>query len=184
VGRPAAGGPGPQRWDRAVLVGLPGAGKSTVAPLLAARVGWRCIDFDREIMDRTGHSVAELFRREGEAAFRAWEARLTAELCSLPNVVLAPGGGWAAQPGSLEALPAGTAVIWLRVSPEEAIRRLGGSPLERPLLAGPDPLAALSTLAEQRRERYERADFVVDVDGRSAAATAEIISEWLKRRTW
>lgn len=109
---------------------------------------------------------------------------MTAALSSLPQLVLAPGAGWSAQPGHLEALPAGTAVIWLRVSPDEALRRLRGSPEQRPLLAGADPGAALRTLAAARTEYYERADFVIDVDDRSVDDIALTISEWLKRSTW
>jgi shikimate kinase len=152
-----------------------------VAPLLAERLGWRAIDLDQEIRRATGRDIAELFQKDGESAFRAMEARLTVELSSQPDLVLAPGGGWAAQPGSIEALPAGTATVWLRVDPAEAIRRLRGSPVQRPLLSGPDPLGALRALAAQRNSRYALADFVVDVDGRSALETATIISEWLKR---
>jgi shikimate kinase len=111
------------------------------------------------------------------------EARLTVELSSGSDLVLATGGGWAAQPGSLEALPSGTATVWLRVSVAEAIRRLRGSPGQRPLLAGPDPLAALSALAEQRNARYALADLTIDVDDRTAAEAAGTISAWLRRST-
>jgi shikimate kinase len=166
-----------------VLVGLPGAGKSTVGPLLAERLGWTFTDVDAELVARTGSTVAELFSSRGEAGFRAMEARLTAELCSLTEAVLAPGGGWAAQPDSLEQLPEGTRVVWLRVSPDEALERLRGSAETRPLLSGSDPLRSLKELEQQRTERYERADLVVDVDGRTAAGIAEEISEWLKRST-
>ncbi|CAN5815115.1 hypothetical protein BH23GEM9_BH23GEM9_15170 [soil metagenome] len=135
-------------------------------------------------MRRTGQSIEDLFQLEGETAFRAMEARLTVELSSLPELVLAPGGGWAAQPGSVEALPEGTATVWLRIAPAEAIRRLRGTPVRRPLLAGADPLSALNALAAQRNESYARADLVVDVDDRTAAETAGIICEWQKRHTW
>lgn len=138
---------------------------------------------DDAIVATTGSTVAELFRDRGEAGFRRLEAELTAGLSSRHHVVLSPGGGWAAQPGSLESLPAGTATVWLRVSPAEAMRRLGGSPVERPLLAGADPLGALRSLAEQRTERYTQADLVVDVDGRTAADITGQIIEWLERST-
>jgi shikimate kinase len=164
-------------------VGLPGSGKSTVGPLLARRFSWDFVDVDAEITRTTGMSVGEWFETEGESAFRAVEARLTAGLSSRERVVLAPGGGWAAGPGTLEALPGGTAVVWLSVSPEEALRRLADSPIERPLLAGPDPLAALRSLLDRRTERYAQADLIVEVDGRSAAEITEAIGEWLERRT-
>jgi shikimate kinase len=108
---------------------------------------------------------------------------LTGELSSRDQVVLAPGGGWSARPASLESLPPGTVVVWLRVSPDEALRRLASAGVERPLLAGADPAGVLHTLAERRTERYALADLVVDVDGRTAAEITDEIGEWLRRRT-
>ncbi|MEX0908045.1 MAG: shikimate kinase [Gemmatimonadota bacterium] len=171
----------PARVQRLVLVGLPGAGKTTTGRALALRLGWNFIDLDTEIERRTGRTIAELFHSHGEVAFRAMERELTVELSLNTQIVLTPGGGWAAQPGLMESLPPGSVVVWLQVSPEEAFRRLRGSPVERPLLSGPDPLAALGSLAEQRTERYARADLAVPVDGRSADDVAEIIIEWLER---
>jgi shikimate kinase len=168
---------------RVVLIGLPGAGKSTVGAALAGRLGWRFIDFDDEIVSRTGRSVDQLFQLDGETAFRAMEARLTAELSSLPDVVLAPGGGWAAVPGMLEALPPDSRVVWLRISPDEAIHRLRGSPVIRPLLRGPDPHGALRALAAQRTDRYARAALTVDVDGLGTDDIVDIITAWLDRNT-
>jgi shikimate kinase len=124
-----------------------------------------------------------VFQQDGESAFRAMEARLTAGLSSHTQTVLSTGGGWAAQPGLIEALPPGTALVWLRIQPEEALQRLRGSPDQRPLLAGPDPLGAMLALAEQRTHRYALADCTIDVDARAADAVAQEISEWLERST-
>jgi shikimate kinase len=154
-----------------------------VGAALAHRLGWDFVDVDDAIVQQAGASVAELFRTHGEAAFREMEARLTAGLSSRDRVVLSPGGGWAARPGALEALPEGTAVVWLDVSPAEALRRLQGTAVERPLLAGPDPVAALTQLAEQRSERYGLAQLVLHVDGRSTPEIAQDIQEWLERST-
>lgn len=169
--------------SRCLLIGLPASGKTTVGADLARRLDWSFVDVDAEIVRMTGRTVPEIFRTDGEPAFRAMERRLTAELCSGSRLVLAPGGGWAAQPGALESLPDGTATVWLRISPEEAIRRLGGSPHDRPLLAGTDPLAAVRQLAHERNEYYGRADLVIDVDGRAAPDISRTIVEWLKRST-
>lgn len=169
--------------SRCVLIGLPASGKTTVGADLAHRLGWRFVDIDAEIVRETGRSVPDIFRTDGEPAFREMERRLTAELCSGSRLVLAPGGGWAAQPGTLESLPVGTATVWLRISPEEAIRRLGGNPDDRPLLAGADPLAAVRQLAHERNEFYGRANLVIDVDGCAAPDISRTIVEWLKRST-
>jgi shikimate kinase len=168
---------------RLVLIGLPGAGKSAVGERLAARLGWDFADVDTEITRRTGRTITELFQTDGESAFRAMERELTLELSSRTRIVLAPGGGWAAQPGALDELPDDSAVVWLDVPPEEAIRRLRGSPWERPLLTGADPLAALRALADRRTHHYARADLAVPVEGRSVDDVAETIIEWLKRST-
>jgi XRE family aerobic/anaerobic benzoate catabolism transcriptional regulator len=165
---------------RCVLIGLPGAGKTTVGARLAADMGWSFVDVDDEIVRSTGRSIPDLFAAD-EAQFRALEAQLTAELCSRSGIVIAPGGGWAAQAGAFETLPPGTVTIWLRVSEEEAIRRLRGSPQVRPLLAVADPLGALRALGRDRSQAYGRADLVIDVDGRAPADISRTISAWLRR---
>lgn len=168
---PPATGPEPRRRPPSVivLVGLMAAGKSTVGRLLADRLGWRFIDLDQEIVREAGTTIAEIFRTRGESAFRAMERRLTAALHSVAPAVLAPGGGWITNPGVREALPAGARLVWLRLSPEEAVRRALATGQERPLLAGPDPLDAARTLLAAREPLYATADLVVDVEGREPA---------------
>lgn len=162
-----------------VLIGFMGAGKSTVGPLLAERLGWTFADVDAELARTSGVSVAAWFAERGEAAFRAAEAELTAELCSRDRLVLAPGGGWILQAG-LESVPRGTALVWLRVSAAEAVRRLERDPEVRPLLAGPDPLARAEALLAERERHYAVADYNVMVDGRTPAELVSEIIEWLK----
>ena len=168
------------RWRRVLLVGLPGAGKSAVGRELAAALGWDFADVDAELVRRTGLSVAGYFERHGETAFREAEARLTAELCSRDRLVLAPGGGWIAQAGTFEALPPGTAVVWLQVSPAEASRRLAADgDVVRPLLQAGDPAATVAALLAARRSRYALAHLALAVDGRRTADLTRDIVEWL-----
>lgn len=165
---------------RIVLVGFMAAGKSTIGRRLARLLVWDFVDFDREIERRTGRSIPEIFRHEGAAAFRALEAELTEELADLERVVLAPGGGWITQPELLERLGPGSMVVWLRISPEEAVRRAGRDAEHRPLLAGPDPLARARALIREREPLYEMADLVVDVDRRPPDQVALEIVELVR----
>jgi shikimate kinase len=151
-----------------VLVGFMGAGKTTVGRRLAEVLGWRFIDLDEEIVREAGMPVAEIFRTRGEAAFRDLESRLTARLSSVHRTVLAPGGGWIADPANAERLPPATSTVWLRVSPEEAVRRILATGAERPLLSGvEDPVVLARLLLARREPLYRTADLIVDVDGRT-----------------
>jgi shikimate kinase len=168
------------RASSVVLVGLSGAGKSTVGPLLAQYLGWRFLDFDEEIARDAGTSIAEIFRTGGETSFRERERRLTRELSSVAHTVVAPGGGWITDPGALAGLPRSARVIWLRVSPEEAVRRLRGSTIERPLLAGPDPLRQALERAAAREPLYRQAHHTIDVDARAPADIVRDIAALLE----
>lgn len=159
--------PAAEPIERVVLVGFMAAGKSTVGRALAERLGWPFVDFDDVIEARTGASIPEIFRTQGEAAFRAMEARLTDEFGCARQVVLAPGGGWITQPDLLDGLCPGSFVVWLRISPEEAVRRAMRDVVHRPLLAGSDPLAKARLLLDEREPLYYLADAAVDVDGRA-----------------
>jgi shikimate kinase len=147
-----------------ILVGLPGAGKSTTGRMLARRLGRPFLDFDVELARREGQSVAEIFAERGEAYFRALEASLSAELVEAPPMVLAPGGGWMANAAAVALLRERGRIIYLRVGPETALRRMGRGYSRRPLLRGPDPLAALRRLFVERDALYRAADHVFDTE--------------------
>lgn len=164
---------------RIVLVGFMGSGKSSVGPVLALRLGWEFVDVDEQVERAEGRAVAAVFAEAGEAYFRAAEARAADEALAREGVVLAPGGGWAAQPGRLRALPSDTRSIWLKVSPEEAVRRSGLAPGTRPLLSDPDPLARARELLVRRGPYYAQCDLEVDTEGRSVEDVASRILEML-----
>jgi shikimate kinase len=150
--------------DRLILVGMMGAGKTTIGHLLADRLGWRSFDSDAQIIADTGHSVPELFAAKGEAAFRAEEERvLTEALTGDEPVVVSAAGGVVLSPSNRELLTRSGTVVWLRADPEVLARRVGDG-AGRPLLDG-DPASALAELYEVRRPLYESvASVVVDVD--------------------
>lgn len=164
--------------SRVLLVGFMAAGKSSIGERLAEILDWEFVDFDEEIERRTGMSIPEIFRRLGAAEFRALEEELTMELADEHWVVLAPGGGWITQPELLEYFGDETLVVWLRISPEEAVRRASIALSHRPLLASaPDPLERARTLIREREPLYRMADFVIDVDGRGVDELAEEIAD-------
>ena len=147
-----------------VLVGLPGAGKTTVGATVATALGWGFLDFDAELERREGATVAELFRQRGERYFRQLELSLTRELAGRTELVLAPGGGWVTNAGAMALLQPSASIVYLRLRPETALRRLGEGRVARPLLLRPDPLHALRELLVKREPLYAKADHVIDVD--------------------
>lgn len=153
-------------WRHLVLVGLPGAGKSTVGAAVAAATGRPFVDFDEVIEREAGRPVPALFAEKGEPHFRALEADLSQRLSAAAEpCVLAPGGGWAANAAAVAALRDRSWVVWLKVGVSEALRRIEAQGGGRPLLAVPDAEAVLASLLAERQERYAGADAQVDTDG-------------------
>ena len=147
---------GPVR--RIVLVGFMGAGKSAVGRELARLLEWRFLDMDRRLEEDAGLSVAEIFRRHGEPAFRAAEARLAASLASLDRHDVAAGGGAFASEPTRAALQSGALTIWLRCDLPTLVARLApdGS---RPLAGSRETMARLFA---ERESSYRLADWTVD----------------------
>ena len=150
--------------ERILLVGMMGAGKSTVGQLVADKLGWGYLDSDAEVMAATGLTVPELFSLHGEAAFRAAETEALRRACaSAGPVVVSVAGGAILSPENRDLLRRSGRVIWLRARPETLTARVGDG-AGRPLL-GSDPGTALRTLEAVRRPLYaEVADDSIDVD--------------------
>ena len=163
-------GPRPKLVDGPiVLVGAPGSGKSTVGALLAARLGVPFRDVDAVIVERIGKSITEIFIDDGEAAFRALEEQLTAELLPLPGV-LSLGGG-AVLSATTRAAPRDHRVIWLRVGLAQSVKRVGLD-TARPLLLG-NVRGTLRKLLDERAGLYrEVSTQAIDTDN---AIPAEIV---------
>lgn len=157
---------GDSRSTKVLLVGMPGCGKSAVAPLLAPRLGWGYVDTDAQIERVAGLTVAGIFARHGEAAFRAQEKRCLQWVMGVPDpVIVAVGGGAVLDAENRRLMQEGGIVIWLRASVPTLVSRLKTG-AGRPLLEGePDLAAALSRLDSQRRPLYEEvASVTLDVD--------------------
>jgi shikimate kinase len=148
-----------------VLVGMPGAGKSSVGRRLAKRLGRPFVDADDELVRRSGRSVRDWFAVEGEPAFRAAEADLLADLVAAPGpAVVAAGGGVVLAPANRALLVDRALVVWLRAGVPYLASRVAQKAGHRPLLDD-EPVAALTRLAETRTPLYEEvADLTVDVE--------------------
>ncbi|QDL92913.1 shikimate kinase [Paroceanicella profunda] len=144
-----------------VLVGIMGAGKSSVGQVLADRLGAPFTDSDHEIEAAAGMSVQEIFQHFGEPYFRAGETRVIDRLLTGTPRVLATGGGAFIQPPTRALIRAKGVSLWLRVSLDVVFERIKGKP-GRPLLAGADPRGALGRLMALRDPIYAEADMVVD----------------------
>ncbi len=148
--------------ERILLVGFMGSGKTRVGQALARILGWGFRDFDIEVGSRVGLPIPEIFRQHGEGFFRDIEEQIGAELLQERSVVLASGGGWPAAPGRMEGLGPSTLSIWLQVTAEEAVRRVGEEGPTRPLLAGAGPVSRARALLKEREPFYGRAQMAID----------------------
>jgi shikimate kinase len=154
-----------------VLIGLPGSGKTTVGRIVAEQLHAGFVDVDSILIRREGKPIAMIFAEKGEGAFRELERKeMEAALANQPAVI-APGGGWAAQPGALEAAKAAGYVVYLKTRPETAAARAQPSGT-RPLLMGGDPEAQMRALSKEREPFYLRADAKVETDRKSAEQVA------------
>ncbi len=158
-----------------ILVGISGAGKSTVGTAVAERLGRTFMDLDREIERREQATVSELFAEKGEPYFRAKERELTEELSRMGNMVLAPGGGWITNTDVVALLRPPSRIIYLKVKPETAMERIGDERGTRPLLMRPDPLGELKRMLLQREPMFSGADHVIDTEELSPQQVVEAV---------
>jgi len=156
-----------------VLVGLPGCGKTTVGRLLAERLRAGFVDIDAIIARREGKPITMIFAEKGEATFRDMERKEMETALASEPAVIAPGGGWAAQPGAIDGAKSRALVVYLRARPETAAQRAEPEG-NRPVLMGGDPVARMRELQKEREPFYRSAHAEVDADRKS---TPEVVSE-------
>ena len=157
------------------LVGLSGGGKSTVGPFLAERLGYQFFDLDSVVQELANDTISGLFRVGGESHFRELEASASGVLQQKHEVVVATGGGWMAR-NDIPKIWEGCIRVWLRVSPEVAIHRLGEDVGNlRPMFVGSEPLSALTGMLLLRERAYAEAEIEVDTVGRRPEEVAEVI---------
>jgi shikimate kinase len=165
------------------LVGLMGAGKTTVGRLLAKHLHKTFVDSDHEIEQRTGVNIPLIFELEGEAGFRAREAAMIEELTGRRGIVLATGGGAVLDQRNRENLRRNGTVIYLRAGLDDLWQRTRHD-RNRPLLQTADPRARLGELFAQRDPLYrEVADIVVDTGEQSVHSLVRQLEQQLKSIT-
>lgn len=161
------------------LVGYRGTGKTTLARLLAERLGVTARDSDPLVEARAGKSIAAIFAEDGEPAFRDLEETVLAELLDGEPAVLSPGGGAVLRESTRRRLRDRSIVIALSASPETLFRRLHGDPTtrqRRPGLTDLDPLEEIRTLLEARAPLYrETAHHLLDTENRTPEELVEAI---------
>ncbi len=163
-----------------VLVGLMGAGKSSIGRRLAQSLNLPFIDADAEIEAAAGLTIEEIFARDGEAVFRNGERRVIARLLDNPTQVLATGGGAFMDPETRAVIRARAISIWLRADLDLLLARVARRS-NRPLLKTGDPRAVLARLIEERYPVYGEADIVVDLlDGPPEATLQKVLDALAK----
>lgn len=172
--RPEGGEREPEGGEReiVVLVGLMGAGKSSIGRRLATRLDLPFLDADTEIEAAAGCTIPEFFKLHGEAAFRDGERRVIARLLEGPPCVLATGGGAFMDAETRARIARSGISVWLRADLETLVRRTSRRE-DRPLLATGDVQATLARLMGERYPVYEQADIVVDSDDGPPEATVD-----------
>jgi shikimate kinase len=163
------------------LIGYRATGKTTLARLLAERLGWDWVDADVEIERRAGKPIARIFAEDGEPAFRDLEAQVIADLLRRPPLVLAAGGGAPLRAESRRAMHQGGKVVWLVAKPETILRRMSADATtagRRPSLTGKTPLDEIVDLLRLREPIYQQsADLRIDTEGKTPdQAAAEILA--------
>jgi shikimate kinase len=164
----------PLRRRTIALVGLMGVGKSSVGRRLASALSLPFRDADTEVETAAGRSVSDIFGELGEPAFREGERRVIARLLDQPPHVLATGGGAFVNPETRQLIKGKAISVWLKADLEILARRVSRKDT-RPLLAGKDPLTALTALAETRYAAYAEADLTVETGDTAHHVTVDLV---------
>jgi len=154
-----------------VLVGLPGAGKSSVGKLVAEALNTFVIDIDALLVREMGMPVSQIIGMVGEPRFREMERDAVKAAQARDPCVIVPGGGWAAQPGQVDGAKQAGLVIYLRCLPATALKRCEQGEA-RPLLAGVDPSQRMQALFEEREPFYKLADHQINTENTPPEAVA------------
>jgi len=163
------------------LIGFMGVGKTMVGKTLAERLNKEFVEMDALIEQKTGKSIPDIFKQDGEVAFRELEIEIAKEIAQRKNQVIACGGGIVLNKINIDRLRKESIIVYLTASPEVILKRTSGDDEKRPLLNVPDPAVEIQELLEFRRPFYERAaDIQIDTSEFTVNSVAEKIISKLK----
>lgn len=164
-----------------LLIGLPGSGKTTVGKLVADTLKAPFVDIDATVARKEGRPISMIFAEKGESVFREMErVEMEAVLGGAPAII-APGGGWAAQPGALSSVQQRGLVVYLKTRAETAASRAAPQG-NRPVLMGEDPALQMRELLKEREPFYVLADATVETDRKAPAKLVEEIVRLARAR--
>jgi XRE family aerobic/anaerobic benzoate catabolism transcriptional regulator len=163
------------RHRRIALIGLRGAGKSTLGGALAQRLEMPFLELDRLIEQKSGLTLDLMFEFRGQAGFRELERQCLEDVLRRPCFVLATGGSLVSEPGTFERLLSSCFTVWVRTSPEEHMRRVIAQGDMRPMADNPDAMSDLKRILAEREVLYSKADIQVDTAGRTLEESMEAL---------
>ncbi|MBN1177560.1 MAG: shikimate kinase [Dehalococcoidales bacterium] len=163
------------------LIGFMGTGKTTVGKLLAEKTGKEFVETDAIIVEKAGRSIPEIFRQDGEIAFRELEITVIGEVAARKNAVIACGGGAVLNKINIDRLRKVSEIVCLTASPQVILKRTSADTDERPLLAVTDRTRQIEELMKFREPYYKRsADIIINTSRLNTVTVAERIIEKLK----
>ncbi len=173
-------GLGPGAGDKVALVGLRGAGKSTIGAALARRLGWAFVEVDERVEALAGMDLGGIFEMSGEAHYRELESRVLGGLLARRGgLVLATGGGVVTHPESWSLLRERARTVWLRASPAAHLARVRAQGDLRPMAGRPNARLEIEAILDARAPLYAQAEIAVDTEALGVDGAVERIARWL-----
>jgi len=162
-----------------VLTGFMGTGKTAVGRELARILSMKLVDVDTEIEESEQTTINEIFGQFGEPRFREIETAMIKKIAAGMNLIISTGGGAVLKQENMDILRENGVIVCLTASPETILRRTGTSN-DRPLLQVENPLDKINQLLNFRRPFYEKADIMIDTEGKTPLHVAEEIIEKIR----
>lgn len=162
-----------------VLTGFMGTGKSEVSRELSRILGWTAIDIDTEIERAQKMKITEIFKQFGESRFRVIETEFIKKISKNKSMIISTGGGAVLKQENMDALRENGVIVCLTATPETILKRTDKNH-NRPLLQVDDPLKKINELLEFRKPYYEKADIIIDTEGKTPLQVAEEIIEKIR----